>query len=148
MKKKGLILLLAGVLLFCSCNSIEDKGLSDSAVILSEKKKANEAKKIPLVIDEEEPDGTTQQREGGPEGCGRLGEVRGFCTHDQLGCAGAHLEVRNGHAAVCAAPGLLDGLEEVGERPQVDAGLRVHAQHRVGLAGACGKSGVPSEAGS
>lgn len=68
MKKKGLILLLAGVLLFCSCNSIENKGLSEGGVELSETKKAHEAEKIPLVIDEkEDSDSTTQQPEESPE---------------------------------------------------------------------------------
>lgn len=59
----------------------------------------------------------------------------------------AHLKVRHGHAAVRAVMGLLDGLEEVSEHLQVDAGPRIHAQHRVGLAGTCGRHGMPTKAG-
>lgn len=55
----------------------------------------------------------------------------------------AHLEVGHGYAVVHAVAGLLDGLEEVGKGPQVDAGLRVHAQHGVGLPCSCGRRDTP-----
>lgn len=55
----------------------------------------------------------------------------------------AHLEVRHGHAVVHVVTCSLDGLEEVSQGPQVDAGLRVHAQHRVGLPRTCGTTGYP-----
>lgn len=56
MKKKSAVLFMTGMLLFSSCNSIEEKETLavDYGIELTETKKANEAEKIPLFIDEEE----------------------------------------------------------------------------------------------
>lgn len=67
MKKNRLAPLLAGALLFCSCKSIEDKGLTDYGVELSETKKVQEAEKIPLIIEEDELYITSESPETEPE---------------------------------------------------------------------------------
>lgn len=54
MKKKMSILFMVGLLLFCSCKSIENKELTDNGVLLTETEKIKEAEKIPLIIEDDE----------------------------------------------------------------------------------------------
>lgn len=81
------------------------------------------------------------------EGCKGQWAFRGRHAHfslqeRHLRWGQAYLEVRHGHT-VLRVTGLLDGPEEVSEGLQVDARLRVHAQHGVRLPCTCRGMGHP-----